>query len=84
MQLNSKKNPKPKQTIQLKNGQKIGTYILLKSIQMASTHIKICSTKLAIREMQIKTTIRCHYTLSEWLKQKLVVMPNIGEDAEKP
>ena len=52
-------------------------------IQMANKHMKRCSTSLSIREMQIKTTMRYHLTLVEWLLSKSLQTINAGEGVEK-
>ena len=45
-------------------------YITETNIEIANKHMKRCSASLAIREMQIKTTMRYHYAFVRMAKIK--------------
>ena len=52
-----------------------------KDIQRAQRHVKGCSASLAIREMQIKTTVRYHFT-----PVRIAIInksTSVGQDVEK-
>ena len=79
LQLNSRKIKGPIK----KWAKELNRHFAKEDIQMANKHMKICSTSVIIREMQMKTTVRYHFTPVRTAVIQSLQAINAGEGVEK-
>ena len=79
MQLNTRKMNNPIK----KWAKELNRHFFKEDIQITNKHMKRCLTALTIREMQIKTTMRYHFTQVRMAISKSLQAINAGEGVEK-
>lgn len=85
--MNSQKSTARKQTTKFKNGQKnLERHLTIQDIQRANKHMNICLASSAIRVMQIKNTVRHHYSFNRMTKIKrynILIVSSASKDAKQ-
>ena len=60
------------------------TFLTKEDMGVANKHMNRCLTSLVIKEIQIKTSVRYHYTYICVARAKRLTIPFAGEDADQP